>query len=210
MAHFAPFSLTHFFAQSTCPALAPFAPHSVSVSQPVMVTWSPGFSWAEVVVERPRPRASARMASGMNLGQFLRWSIMPYFFVFYLLGYMIYVCVYAVGGAITNSEKEAQQATTPAMLIIMVPWFLLAPIIMNPESRMATVLSMIPLFTPITMFVRVLVSDPPFCQVGASIVLTVATITFLFWAAAKIFRVGILSYGKRPTIPELWRWLKVA
>jgi len=149
-------------------------------------------------------------ASGFNLGQFLRWSIMPYFFVFYLLGYMIYVCVYAVGGAITNSEKEAQQATTPAMLIIMVPWFLLAPIIMNPESRMATVLSMIPLFTPITMFVRVLVSDPPFWQVGASIVLTVATITFLFWAAAKIFRVGILSYGKRPTIPELWRWLKVA
>src|SRR6266540_1986851 len=67
MAHFAPFSLTHFFAQSTCPALAPFAPHSVSVSQPVMVTWSPGFSWAEVVVERPRPRASARMASGMKI-----------------------------------------------------------------------------------------------------------------------------------------------
>lgn len=149
-------------------------------------------------------------ASGANLGQFLRWSIVPYFFVFYLLGYMIYVCVYAVGGAIANSEKEAQQATTPAMLIIMVPWFLLAPIIMNPESRMATVLSLIPLFTPITMFVRVLVSEPPFWQIGVSIVLTIVTIYLLFWAAAKIFRVGILSYGKRPTIPELWRWLKVA
>jgi ABC-2 type transport system permease protein len=149
-------------------------------------------------------------ASGFNPAQFLRWSIVPFFLVFYLLGYMIYVCVYAIGGAITNSEKEAQQATTPAMLLIMVPWFLLAPIIMNPESRMATVLSMIPLFTPITMFVRVLVSDPPFWQVGLSIVLTIVTIYFLFWAAAKIFRVGILSYGKRPTIPELWRWLKVA
>jgi ABC-2 type transport system permease protein len=153
---------------------------------------------------------SMAAASGLNLGQFLRWSIVPYFFIFYLLGYMIYVCVYAVGGAITNSEKEAQQATTPAMLIIMVPWFLLAPIIMSPESRLATVLSMIPLFTPITMFVRVLVSDPPFWQVGLSIVLTIVTIYFLFWAAAKIFRAGILSYGKRPTIPELWRWLKVA
>lgn len=149
-------------------------------------------------------------ASGLHLGQFLRWSIVPYFFVFYLLGYMIYVCVYAVGGAIANSEKEAQQATTPAMLVIMLPWFLLAPIIMSPESRLATVLSMIPLFTPITMFVRVLVSDPPFWQVALSIVLTIGTIHLLFWAVAKIFRLGILSYGKRPTIPELWRWLKVA
>jgi ABC-2 type transport system permease protein len=149
-------------------------------------------------------------AAGLNLGPFLRWSILPYFFVFYVLGYMIYVCVYAVSGAITNSEKEAQQAATVPMLIILLPWFLLMPIIMNPDSRLATVLSMIPLFTPITMFVRVLVSEPPFWQVGASIALTIATITFLFWAAAKIFRVGILSYGKRPTIPEIWRWLKVA
>jgi ABC-2 type transport system permease protein len=58
--------------------------------------------------------------------------------------------------------------------------------------------------------VRVLVSEPPFWQVGVSIVLTIGTIFLLFWAAAKIFRVGILSYGKRPTIPELWRWMKVA
>jgi ABC-2 type transport system permease protein len=149
-------------------------------------------------------------ASGLQVGQFLRLSIIPYFVIFYLLGYMIYVCVYAVGGAISNSEKEAQQATTPAMIIIMVPWFLLAPIVMSPDSRMATVLSMIPLFTPITMFVRVLVSEPPFWQVAVSIVLTIGTILVLFWGAAKIFRVGLLSYGKRPTIPELWRWMKVA
>ncbi|MGH9363723.1 MAG: ABC transporter permease [Thermoanaerobaculia bacterium] len=149
-------------------------------------------------------------ASGIQLGQFLRWSIVPYFLIFYLLGYMIYVCVYAVGGAITNSEKEAQQATTPAMIIIMIPWFLLMPILLSPDSRMSTVLSLIPFFTPITMFIRVLVSEPPFWQIALSIVLTVATIYGMFWAAAKIFRVGILSYGKRPTIPELWRWMKVA
>ena len=149
-------------------------------------------------------------AAGVHLGQFLRLSIVPYFLIFYLLGYLIYVCVYAVGGSIANSEKEAQQATTPALVIIMIPWFLLAPIVMNPESKMATVISMIPLFTPITMFIRVLVSDPPLWQVALSILMTMVTIFFLFWGAAKIFRVGILSYGKRPTIPELWRWLKVA
>jgi ABC-2 type transport system permease protein len=150
------------------------------------------------------------LASGMNLGQLLRPSIVPWFVVFYLLGYLIYVCVYAVGGAMANSEKEAQQATMPAMIVIMLPWFLLAPIIMSPDSKLATTLSLIPLFTPITMFVRVLVSDPPTWQVGLSIALTALTTYCLFWAAAKIFRVGILSYGKRPTIPELWRWLKVA
>jgi ABC-2 type transport system permease protein len=149
-------------------------------------------------------------ASGFRIGQFLRWSIVPYFLIFYVLGYMIYVCIYAVGGAIANSEKEAQAAATPAMLIVITPWFLLTPIILNPDSRMATTISMIPIFTPITMFIRVLVSTPPFWQIAVSILMTAATIVFLFWAAAKIFRVGILSYGKRPTIPELWRWLKVA
>src|SRR5262249_16433817 len=139
------------------------------------------------------------IASGMNLGQFLRPAIVPLFLIFYLLGYMIYVCVYAVGGAMANSEKEAHQPTTPALLVIMLPWFLLAPIIRSPDSSLATTLSLIPLFTPITMFVRVLVSEPPMWQVGVSIVLTSLTIYFLFWAAAKIFRVGILSYGKRPT-----------
>jgi ABC-2 type transport system permease protein len=149
-------------------------------------------------------------ASGFRVDQFLRWSIIPYFLVFYVLGYMIYVCIYAVGGAIANSEKEAQAAATPAMLVVMTPWFLLTPILLNPDSRMATAISMIPLFTPITMFIRVLVSSPPFWQVAVSIVLTAGTIGFLFWASAKIFRVGILSYGKRPTIPELWRWMKLA
>jgi ABC-2 type transport system permease protein len=149
-------------------------------------------------------------ASGVRVDQFLRWSIIPYFLIFYVLGYMIYVCVYAVGGAIANSEKEAQAVATPAMLVIITPWFLLTPILLNPDSRMATTISMIPLFTPITMFIRILVSSPPFWQVAVSIVMTAATIVLLFWVSAKIFRVGILSYGKRPTIPELWRWIKVA
>ena len=92
----------------------------------------------------------------------------------------------------------------------MIPWFLMMPIIMNPDSTLSTVLSLIPIYTPITMFVRVLVSEPPFWQVALSIVLAVGNDRRVFWVTAKIFRVGLLSYGKRPTIPELWRWLKVA
>ncbi len=153
---------------------------------------------------------TAAAAADMNLGQFLRPSIIPYFLLFYILGYLIYVCIYAVGGAVANSEKEAQQFLLPILLFVMLPWILLTPILMNPESQLATVLSLIPFFAPITMFIRILVSEPPGWQIALSIVLSAAAVYGLFWMTAKIFRVGILSYGKRPTIPELWRWLKVA
>ena len=149
-------------------------------------------------------------SAGAQLSGLFRLSIVPYFLVFYLLCFFLYVAVYAVGGAVTNSEKEAQQAVTPVMLLLMVPWFLIAPIVLNPDGRIAVVLSFIPVFTPITMFVRVLLSEPPFWQVAISVLLSAATVWGMFWVAAKLFRVGILSYGKRPTIPELWRWLKVA
>ncbi len=66
------------------------------------------------------------------------------------------------------------------------------------------------MFGPLTMFVRTLVGDPPMTHVLTSIAVSLATIAALLWVTSKIFRVGILSYGKRPTIPELWRWVKVA
>jgi ABC-2 type transport system permease protein len=81
---------------------------------------------------------------------------------------------------------------------------------MNPDSTLSTVLSLIPIWTPITMFIRVLVSEPPLWQVLLSVALASGAVVFFFWITAKIFRVGLLSYGKRPTVPELWRWLKVA
>jgi ABC-2 type transport system permease protein len=69
---------------------------------------------------------------------------------------------------------------------------------------------MMPVYGPITMFVRTLVAEPPLWHVLVSIAVSIVTICVFFYITAKIFRVGILSYGKRPTIPELWRWLKVA
>jgi ABC-2 type transport system permease protein len=84
------------------------------------------------------------------------------------------------------------------------------PIITNPDSTLAVTLSMMPIYGPLTMFARTLVSEPPVWHVLLSIAVSLVTIAVFFYITAKIFRVGILSYGKRPTIPELWRWLKVA
>ncbi len=154
--------------------------------------------------------AASAMMAGVNVMQFLRPIVFLYFVIFFLLAYFTYVCVYAIGGAICNSEKEAQQLIAPISMIMMLPWFLMVAIITNPDSSLSVGFSLSPVFGPITMFVRTLVSEPPAWHIALSILISIVTILVFFWGTAKIFRVGILSYGKRPTIPELWRWLKVA
>jgi ABC-2 type transport system permease protein len=146
----------------------------------------------------------------MDVSRFFRAGVFAYFVVFFLLGYLIQVCVYAMGGAIANSEREARQIIMPAAMAMMIPWFLVMPVLTNPDSPLSTVLSLIPIFTPITMFMRVLVSDPPLWQVAGSIAMTTATVWALFRLAAKVFRIGILSYGRRPTLAELWAWVRHA
>ena len=153
--------------------------------------------------------ATAAMA-GENVLQLLRPSTVVYFFIFFILAYLTYVCVYAIGGAVSNSEKEAQQLIAPITMVMMLPWFLLVAIITSPDSSLSVGFSLAPVFGPMTMYVRTLVAEPPIWHILLTILISIATIAVLFWATAKIFRIGILSYGKRPTIPELWRWLKVA
>ncbi len=148
--------------------------------------------------------------AGMSVSQFLSVSVFVYFFIFFILAYLTYVCIYAIGGAICNSEKEAQQLIAPFTMIMMLPWFLMAAIITNPDSSLSVGFSLAPVFGPLTMFVRTLVADPPMWHIAVSILVSLATIGVFFWVTAKIFRIGILAYGKRPTIPELWRWMKVA
>ena len=146
----------------------------------------------------------------INLSQFIRPIVGLYFFVFYILAYLTYVCVYAIAGAICNSEKEAQQFMMPIMMLMMAPWFLMMPIVLNPDAPFAVGFSLSPVFGPITMFVRAMVTDPPMWHILLSVAVSMLTILAFFWVTAKIFRIGILSYGKRPTIPELMRWVRVA
>ena len=154
--------------------------------------------------------APAVAMAGINLAQFLRPMVFVYFYLFFVLAYLTYVSIYAIAGAICNSEKEAQQLIAPISMLMMLPWFLMFAIITNPDSGLAIGFSLSPVFGPLTMFVRALVSEPPVAHVLISIAVAIVTIAAFFWITAKIFRVGILSYGKRPTIGELWRWLKVA
>lgn len=146
----------------------------------------------------------------INISQFIRPIVGLYFLIFYILAYLTYVCIYAIAGAICNSEKEAQQFMMPIMMLMMAPWFLMMPIVMNPDAPFAVGFSLAPVFGPITMFVRAMVTDPPLWHFLVSVAMSIVTILAFFWVTAKIFRIGILSYGKRPTIPEILRWVRVA
>ena len=131
-----------------------------------------------------------------------------YFVVFFLLGYFFYVGLFAAIGAVCNTEQEAQNLQSPVTMCLIVPMVATFFFVNNPDSTAAVVMSMIPLFAPMVMFMRICVLMPPFWQIALSIVLCVGSIWLLFRGVAKVFRIGILMYGKRPTIPEIIRWAR--
>ena len=135
-------------------------------------------------------------------------SVLIYFVVYFVLGYLLFATLYAALGAMVNTDQDAQQLQFPVVIIIIISFMLAFQIIRNPASDFSVIISMIPFFSPITMFTRISVQAPPFSEILLSIVILIATIIFLIWLAGKIFRVGILMYGKRPTIPEIFRWIR--
>ena len=135
-------------------------------------------------------------------------SVLVYFIVFFVLGYLLYATIYAALGAMVNTDQDAQQLQFPVMMFIIVAFFFAFYIIKNPNASLSKIVSLIPMFAPITMFTRIAIQMPPFSEILLSIVILILTIIFLIWLAGKIFRVGILMYGKRPTLPELLNWIK--
>jgi ABC-2 type transport system permease protein len=116
--------------------------------------------------------------------------------------------MYAAIGSMVTTDQEAQQMQWPAMVPIILAVFLMNPVIQQPNSQLAFWLSIIPFFAPLLMLVRVLVEEPPVWQLALCLGLMLATIYGLLSLASRIYRVGILMYGKRPTLPELRRWLR--
>ncbi len=108
--------------------------------------------------------------------------------------------MYAAIGSMVNTDQEAQQMQWPAMMPILLAVFLMNPVIQHPNSTLAFWLSIVPFFTPILMLVRVLIEQPPAWQLALCLVLMVATIYGLLALSSRIYRVGILMYGKRPTL----------
>jgi ABC-2 type transport system permease protein len=131
-----------------------------------------------------------------------------YFLIFFLLGYILYSTIFAVIGSIVSSEQEAQQIQFFAMLPIMMAFFFSLYAISSPSDPKSVIVSLIPLATPMVMFTRIVSETPPFWQIALSIVLTALTAALITWISARIYRVGVLMYGKRATLPEIVKWVR--
>ena len=128
-------------------------------------------AWLLILVVVGSFGAATALAAGINVFQFLKPITFVYFLVFFILGYLTYVCVYAVAGASCNSDKEAQQLMAPIQMVMMLPWFLMFPIITNPDSSLAVGFSLSPVFGPVTMFARTVASEPPMWHILLSILI---------------------------------------
>ena len=135
-------------------------------------------------------------------------SVFFYFVLFFILGYFLYGTLYAAIGSMVNTEKEAQQLMGPLSLLLIVPVLLIMYVVRSPDSGFSVFLSLVPFFAPILMLLRICVLTPPFIQVAFSILLMLLTILLMVWVASKIYRVGILMYGKRPGFREIIRWIR--
>ncbi len=136
------------------------------------------------------------------------WLILPVFILFFLGGYFIYSSMFAaIGSSINEDMGEGQQLMMPIVIIVLMAFYMLFPVLSNPNGTLAVFASLFPLFSPIIMPAR-LAFDPPWWQIVLSILLMLGTVWFFIWLTSRIYRVGILMYGKKVTIKEMIKWLR--
>lgn len=152
------------------------------------------------------PMNVAASSEGMWLKPVEMFVLVAYF----LLGFIFYASIYAAVGATCTTQQEAQQWQTPVSFGLVIPFVLMMPTVMTPNAPWVVALSLFPVTSPITMLLRVGAVDVPLWQIGTSLALLALGTLGTAWAAAKIYRVGILMTGKRPSIPEVLRWIRQA
>jgi ABC-2 type transport system permease protein len=147
-----------------------------------------------------------------QFSQFVSFSgvTLAFFVLFYLLGFLFYSTLFAGIGAVCNTDQEAQQLQTPIVMCLAFTIIIPMAVMQSPEGMFATVLSMIPFFAPILMFMRINILMPPAWQIVLSIGILIGSIYVAGVLAAKVFRIGILMYGKRPDVREIVKWMKRA
>jgi len=131
-----------------------------------------------------------------------------FFILFFLLGYVLYYSVAAALGAMTSSEQELQQMNMFLMLPLIASSLVILRVVRDADGVIAQAFSFFPFCAPLIMYVRIAVHQPPAWQIALSILGLILTILAVLWFASRIYRVGILMYGKKPNLPEILRWLK--
>ncbi len=131
-----------------------------------------------------------------------------FFIAYFVFGFLVYSSIAAALGAMTNSEQELQQLNMFLVMPLAFSLLMLFVIVPAPNSTLAQIVSLIPLCSPLLMDFRISLTSVPAWQIGLSFLLMSLTIVAILWVASRVYRVGILMYGKKPSLPEILRWLK--
>ncbi|MDG5766439.1 ABC transporter permease [Balneolales bacterium ANBcel1] len=132
------------------------------------------------------------------------------FVLFFLLGYLVYSALFAAVGSAIEQESDSQQLQIPIIMLIVVPLIFLMTVSENPNSTLAIALSMFPFFAPILMPVRMAVVSVPLWQFAGTMAIMILTFLVLIWMSSRIYRIGILMYGKKASFRELVKWVRQA
>ncbi len=135
-------------------------------------------------------------------------ALVAAFLLFFFGGYLLYSSLFAAAGAASEQMQDAQSFTLPIMLPNILAFMFLASVINSPDSLLSVVLSFVPFFSPLLMLARMSATSVPFWQVALSFVLLVASFVGAIWLSARIYRIGILMYGKKATFRDLARWVR--
>jgi ABC-2 type transport system permease protein len=136
------------------------------------------------------------------------WGLIIICFIFYFItGYLLYASVFAAIGSAVDNETETQQFMLPVTIPIILALMVAMGTMQNPESSLSFWCSLIPLTSPIVMMARI-PFGVPYWQIAVSMVLMIVTFLAFVWAAAKVYRTGILMYGKKTSWKEMWKWLR--
>lgn len=135
-------------------------------------------------------------------------SIIIYFIIFFFLGYFLYSSLFAAVGSAADSETDTQQLMLPIMAPIFIAYFIMFQAVRNPEGIIAVIGSLVPFFSPIVMITRIAISEVPFWEIALAIFLMIITFIGTMWLSAKIYKVGILSYGSSAGFKDIYKWIK--
>ncbi|MCU1321871.1 MAG: putative transporter [Acidobacteriaceae bacterium] len=150
--------------------------------------------------------AAAITGSGAQVS--LSFKQVIFFILYFIFGYLLYSSIAAALGAMVNAEQELQQLNMFLVMPLAACMFALTPVVTNPDSTFARIMSLIPFCSPLIMYLRISMGHPQAWEIALSFVLMTITIYAILWVASRIYRVGVLMYGKRPNLPEILRWLK--
>ena len=180
------------------------------VANPILKSFGIG---GDAAMQEMGAMTAGGMPEGVTSGQIVPTvsiSVLLAILFFFIIGYFIYATLYAAVASAVDREDDANNITTPIMMLIIIPFWLMSSVMADPNSVLATVTSLFPFFSPMLMLARIIITDGqiPAWQILLSIGLCLATFIGCLWVSARIYRVGILMYGKKPTFKMLWKWVR--